>query len=88
MYHAKPWTPENVSPSVASFVSTKPTADSTKDNFVSTKDNFVSTRPSFETLSETKSSSSSKPTSIPSHNSYSQFAISGEALIERRCKDS
>ena len=25
MYHAKPWTPENVSPSVASFVSTKPT---------------------------------------------------------------
>ena len=81
MYHAKPWTPENVSPSVASFVSTKPT-------FNSAKDNFVSNRPSFETLSETKSSSSSKPTSIPSHNSYSQFAISGEALIERRCKDS
>ena len=80
MYHAKPWTPENVSPSVASFVSTKATFDSTKDN-------FVSNRPSFETLSETKSSSS-KPTSIPSHNSYSQFAISGEALIERRCKDS
>ena len=79
MYHAKPWTPENVSPSVASFVSTKPTA-------VSTKDNFVSTRPSYETLSET--TSSSNPTSIPSHNSYSQFAISGEALIERRCKDS
>ena len=80
MYHAKPWTPENVSPSVASFVSTKATFDSAKDN-------FISTRPSFEIPSKTKSSSS-KPTSIPSHNSYSQFAISGEALIERRCKDS
>jgi len=80
MYHAKPWTPENVSPSVASFVRTKPTFDSAKDNFVSTKDNFVSNRPSFETLSETKSSSS-KPTSIPSHNSYSQFAISGKPLV-------
>ena len=80
MYHAKPWTPENVSPSVASFVSTKPT-------FNSANDNFVSTRTSYETLSETKGSSS-KPTSIPSHNSYSQFAISGEALIERTFKDS
>ena len=87
MYHAKPWTPENVSPSVASFVSTKDNFVSTKPTSDSTKDNFVSNRPSFETLSETKSSSS-KPTSIPSHNSYSQFAISGEALIERRCKDS
>ena len=25
MYHSKPWVPENVSPSVASFVSTRPT---------------------------------------------------------------